>query len=142
MTKSSGGRKSSTSCVQFWNQRGISPGDSNTEEAIPDEDFPDITASLDLVTVASYSNYTDAATDRLALEANGLKVWILNEHVPELSANLYQPGVYLPGIQIQVRKEDMPAAIRILESEPVPSSDLPDEIAEPPCPKVRFPASD
>jgi hypothetical protein len=111
------------------NERGISPGEeSRPEEAVFDEVFPDEAASPGLVTIANYMNYADAVTDRLALEANGLKVWLLNEHV-------YSESSFQPGIQLQVREEDLPAAIQILESEPVPSSDLPAEIAEPPCPK-------
>ena len=81
---------------------------------------------MDLVTVAHYFSYVDAETDRLALEAKGLKVWILSENDP-------LPGV--PGVQLQVRSEDFAAAMATLESEPVPSSDLPADIAEPPCPK-------
>lgn len=105
-------------------ERGVSPGaDSEHEEDISDE-----TAGLDLVTAADYFNYIDAETDRLALEAKGLKAWICNE------CNPLTEGVP-PGVLLQVRAEDLNAAMAILQSEPVPSSDLPDEIAEPPCPK-------
>jgi DNA-directed RNA polymerase subunit M/transcription elongation factor TFIIS len=105
-------------------ERGVSPG----KELEHEEDISDETPVLDLVTVADYFNYIDAETDRLALEAKGLKAWICNE------CNPLTEGVP-PGVQLQVRSEDLTAAMAILGSEPVPSSDLPDEIAEPPCPK-------
>jgi DNA-directed RNA polymerase subunit M/transcription elongation factor TFIIS len=105
-------------------ERGVSPGDA----AEPEEDIADKPEEIDLVTVAEYFNYMDAETDRLALEAKGLKAWIFNEENP------LTEGIP-PGIQLQVRTEDLDAAKAILESEPVPSTDLPPEIAEPPCPK-------
>ena len=105
-------------------QRGVSPDKGSGRE----EDVPDETAHMDLVTVAEYFNYIDAETDHLALEAKGLQSWICNE------ANPLAEGVP-PGVQLQVRTEDFAAVMAILQSEPVPSTDLPDEIAEPPCPK-------
>jgi DNA-directed RNA polymerase subunit M/transcription elongation factor TFIIS len=105
-------------------QRGVSPHEDSRRE----EDVSDETARLDLVTVADYFNYIDAETDHLALEAKGLQSWICNE------SNPLTEGVP-PGVQLQVRSEDFAAAMAILQSEPVPSTDLPDEIAEPPCPK-------
>ncbi len=105
-------------------QRGVSPGKGlEQEEVIPDE-----TAGMDLVTVASYFNYMDAETDRLALEAKGLQAWILNKY-----DTLTESAP--PGLQLQVRAEDLGVARGILETEAVPSSDLPPEIAEPPCPR-------
>lgn len=100
-------------------ERGVSPIENSGHE----EDILEETAGLDLVTVANYLNHIDAETDRLALEAKGLKAWIFDEYAPRT------------GVQLQVRAEDLTAAMGILESEPVPSSDLPAEIAEPPCPK-------
>jgi DNA-directed RNA polymerase subunit M/transcription elongation factor TFIIS len=108
-------------------ERGVSPGEGREEPAKEDVTL-DETAGLDLVTVAGYVKYIDAETDRLALEAKGLRAWITNENV-----QLWGPIV--PGAQLQVRAEDLDAAKAILEAEPVPSSDLPSEIAEPPCPK-------
>jgi hypothetical protein len=108
-------------------ERGVSPGEDSRQPAHK-EDRLDEAAGLDLVTLAGYSSYIDAETDQLALEAEGLQAWIFNEHAP-LS------GAILPGAQLQVRAKDLAAAMSILESTPVPSSDLPDEIAEPPCPK-------
>jgi hypothetical protein len=106
--------------------RGISPGDGSAA-ASNKEDTADETEGMDLVTVSEYASYVDAETDRLALEAEGLKAWIFNEHDPFEGS--------IPGAQLQVRAEDLSKAKAILESEPVPSSDLPPEIAEPPCPK-------
>jgi len=105
-------------------ERGISPGDEPADEA----ECYDETAGLDLVPLAHYMNYIDAETDRLALEAKGLKVWISDQYAPSMQS-------IQPGLQLQVLREDMTAAMEILESEPPSSSDLPPEIAEPPCPK-------
>ncbi len=106
-------------------ERGVSPDVDSGLSA--DEEVLDETAGLDLVTLAEYPSYVDAETDKLALEAEGLKAWIFNEHDPFEGA--------VPGAQLQVRAQDMNAAMAILQSELVPSSDLPPEIAEPPCPK-------
>ncbi len=93
----------------------------------PGENALDDAAGLDRVIVTSYFNYLDAETDRLALEVKGLKAWIVNR---DASMN---PAV--PGVELQVLSEDLTAAMAILESEPAPSTDLPPELAEPPCPK-------
>ena len=105
-------------------ERGISPDEGSGHE----EDFLDETAGLELVAVANYTNSIDAETDRLALEAKGLKAWIFNEWAPQVVGPLNS-------VQLKVRTDDLTAALEILESEPAPSSDLPAEIAEPPCPK-------
>jgi hypothetical protein len=105
--------------------RGVSPETGVDFE----EEAPDETAGLDLVTVANYTYEIDAETDRLALEAKDLKAWIINEHNDNMMAT---------PVQLQVRKEDWTAAMQILDPEApevVPSSELPAEIAEPPCPK-------
>jgi hypothetical protein len=106
--------------------RGVAAEDELTAAANA-ENAADETEGLDLVTVSEYASYVDAETDRLALEAEGLKAWIFNEHDP------FEGSV--PSAQLQVRAEELIKAKAILESEPVPSSDLPPEIAEPPCPK-------
>jgi DNA-directed RNA polymerase subunit M/transcription elongation factor TFIIS len=105
-------------------ERGVSPDKDTGYE----EDILDGTAGLDLVTVANYFSNIDAETDRQALEAKGLKAWIFNEDAASMEG-------FRPGVRLQVRSEDFAAAMEILEPEPVPSSDLPAEIAEPPCPK-------
>jgi DNA-directed RNA polymerase subunit M/transcription elongation factor TFIIS len=113
--------------ASILNGRGISP-DKNSE---PEEEIPDVPANLNLATVATYTDNIDVETDRLALEAKGLKTWVFNQYSALKAGVLYS-------VQLQVREEDFRAAMRILElepSEPVPSSDLPAEIAEPPCPK-------
>jgi hypothetical protein len=110
--------------ASILNQRGVSQ-DKDSES---DEDVWDDTANLNLMTVANYFNEADAEIDRLALEANDLKAWIVNK----INADMATP------VQLQVCKKDFAAALRILEFDPselVPSSDLPAEIAEPPCPK-------
>jgi hypothetical protein len=109
------------------NKRGVSAG----KDSEPEEDILDKAANLDIVTVASYINDSDAETDRQALEAKGLKAWVVNQD-GSLEADPSAP------VHLQVCKEDIKAAMQILEielSEPAPSSDLPPDIAEPPCPK-------
>ncbi|HYK87338.1 MAG TPA: hypothetical protein VE398_01115 [Acidobacteriota bacterium] len=91
-------------------------------------DILEETAGLDLVTVGDYPSYVDAETDRLALESNGLRTWIFDQYAPHMTG-------FRPGVRLQVLAQDLITAKGILESEPVPSSDLPGEIAEPPCPK-------
>ncbi len=105
-------------------ERGVSPDTESENE----EDVLAESADADLVTLASYFKSIDAETDRLALEAKGLRAWIFNEHVPGMVGPIGE-------VQLRVLKEDFAAAMAILNSEPVSSSDLPDEIAEPPCPK-------
>ena len=107
-------------------KRGISAGEGLECSAVEEEDS-DESAGFDLITVAEYSTYIDAETDRLALEAEGVKAWINNEDNP-------LEGVS-SSVQIQVRAGDLNAAMQILEAEPVPSSELPADIAEPPCPQ-------
>jgi hypothetical protein len=106
------------------NDRGVSPDSFVCEE----EALLETGENFDLVTVGSYTSYLDAETDRLALETKGIKAWILDELSP-LAEGMN------PGIRIQVCADDVTAAMQILESEPTPSSELPDDIAEPPCPK-------
>jgi len=106
------------------NGRGINPDEFVDEDEII---HPTI-ENFNLVTVGSYTSYLDAETDRLALETKDIRAWILDELSP------LADGMN-PGIRLQVRAEDVTAAMEILESDPIPSSELPDEIAEPPCPK-------
>ena len=104
--------------------RGVSPP---SDDPITEEYISDAISSLGLVTVANYFNVIDAETDRLALDAKGLEAWILNK---------YSPGrLSMGGVELKVRAEDLTAAMAILESEPALSSDLPDDITEPSCPK-------
>jgi predicted RNA-binding Zn-ribbon protein involved in translation (DUF1610 family) len=112
------------------NARGISPargeGGTSLEEA--EEGILDAAAGQDLVTVGNYSRYVDAETDRMALEANGLKAWLFHQYGPPMEG-------FGPAVQLKVLEEDLAAAMHILESEAVASFELPAEIAEPPCPK-------
>lgn len=103
--------------------RGVSP---SSEEPETEEGIPAAIQSLDLVTVAYYFNEIDSEMDRMALEAKGLEAWTLNKYTPEH---------HMGRVALQVRAEDLTAAMAILESEPAFSSDLPDDIAAPPCPK-------
>jgi hypothetical protein len=115
-------------------ERGVAPimnsdNKDSADTSADTEEFSDEPVETDLITVASYTRYVEAETSRLALEAAGLRTWIFNEHVPGMI------GPIGGGVQLRVSKKDSPAATAILNSEPVSSSHLPDEIAEPPCPK-------
>jgi DNA-directed RNA polymerase subunit M/transcription elongation factor TFIIS len=104
--------------------RGISPVD---EPAVEQNTLIE-PEGVDLVTIGNYTESMDAETDRLALEAKGLQAWISNKYAPPMQS--------VPqGVQLKVLAQDANAAMAILESEPAPSSELPEEIAEPPCPK-------
>ncbi len=105
-------------------QRGISPSTHAEQE----EDDVNESAGLDLVVVGSYLSDSDAEADRLALEEKGLRAWIFDEEPPPDAANVGK-------VQLGVLPEDLTAAMGALNSEPVPSSDLPADLAEPPCPK-------
>jgi hypothetical protein len=96
-------------------ERGVSPDlsrDKDVAEAIP----------LDLVTIVQYANYLDAETDRLALASRGVESWIIDavENLP---------------IHLQVRQGSEGEALAILAPETADLSNLPEEIANPPCPK-------
>jgi hypothetical protein len=102
-------------------ERGISPDLKRTEAT---EEEP---AELELVSLVAVGEYNscdsaDAVADQTALEGQGLKTWI----------NRGMNG----WIQLKVKPEDFKAALNILgEPGPALSSDLPEDIAEPPCPK-------
>ena len=105
-------------------ERGVSPAAQTADE----EGGGDEAAGLDLIVVGNYLNYQDAESDRLVLEEKGLRAWILDEKSPQDSESA---GT----IQLKVLPDDLTAAMAALDSEPVSSSALPDDIAEPPCPK-------
>jgi hypothetical protein len=92
------------------------------------EDVRDITEGLNLVTVAEYFNYLEAETERITLEGEGIKAWVFHEGDP------LAEGIP-PGVQLKVLAEDWKAAMERLQAEISPSTDLPDDIAEPPCPR-------
>jgi hypothetical protein len=108
-------------------QRGIDSG-KGLKVVSGAEDARDMTEGLNLVTVAEYFNYLEAETDRITLEGEGLKAWVFHEEDP------LAEGIP-PGVQLKVLAEDWKAAMEKLRAEISPSTDLPDEIAEPPCPR-------
>jgi len=105
-------------------ERGVSPG----EYTEPEEDVEDETAGLALVVVGNYFNQGDAEADRLALEEKGLRAWIFNEESPQDAGSA-------SSMQLRVFPDDLTAAMAILNTAPIHSSDLPADIAGPPCPK-------
>jgi len=104
------------------NERGVSP-DAISKS---DENLQEETAGLNLAIVGSYFNAIDAESDRLTLASKGVRSWVFDSQIT------------LPaGVLLKVCEEDYVAAMAILESgqsEPALSSDLPADIAEPPCP--------
>jgi hypothetical protein len=108
-------------------ERGVA-ADKQPQYATGDRDILDETEGMNLITVAEYFNYLDAETDRLTLEGEGLSAWVFNEEDP------LAEGIP-PGVQLKVRAEDWKAAMERLAAEMAPSTDLPDDIAEPPCPR-------
>jgi DNA-directed RNA polymerase subunit M/transcription elongation factor TFIIS len=105
-------------------ERGVSPEmEIKHKESLPDE-----RAGLDLVVVGNYFSYQDAEADCLVLEEKGLSAWIFNEDSPQDAGSVCNT-------QLKVLPEDLTAAMAILNSEHVSSSELPADIAEPPCPK-------
>ena len=104
--------------------RGVSPDDNAGSE------MPEEPPELDLVTLATYSTDADAEMDRLALASRGINAWVVDNG----------PSMAIPaGVVLKVLESDLHVAEKLLDpqtlKQPVPSSDLPDEIAEPPCPK-------
>jgi hypothetical protein len=67
--------------------------------------------------VGTYRLYVDAETDRMALEAHGLRAWIFHHYGHPME------GIG-PTVQLKVLAEDLPAAMRLLESETLTSSEL------------------
>jgi hypothetical protein len=109
------------------NERGVSMG-KELKYAIGSESASEETEGLDLMTVAEYVSRLDAEADRLILESEGVKAWIFEAD----SA----PAEGIPSsVQLKVCAEDWKAAMDRLASEDGLSSDLPDDISEPPCRK-------
>jgi hypothetical protein len=103
-------------------ERGI----SLSKTSAPEEDGLDEIEGLDFVAVANYYSSMDAEADRTALEVKRIKAWIIHKKTSTQGA---------PNIELRVLAEDLVAAMATLESEPTLSTDLPPELAEPPCPK-------
>jgi hypothetical protein len=81
-----------------------------------------------LVTVGRYFGPSEAHAHRLALQDAGIDACVLDES----AGGMFGMPI---GARLQVRAADESAALAVLQSEPVPGSALPDDLAEPPCPK-------
>jgi len=88
----------------------------------------DIAEGQSLVTVGRFFSPVEAHTARLALESAGVTAWVAEE----ILGTAYGVGV---GSRLQVRVEDLPSALEVLGASPTPASELPAELAEPPCPR-------
>ncbi|MDM7997161.1 MAG: hypothetical protein QUT30_15930 [Acidobacteriota bacterium] len=107
-------------------ERGVSSG--GELKVIRERDVHAETEGLSLITVAEYFNYLEAETDRITLEGEGIRAWVFHESDP------LAEGIP-PGVQLKVRQEDWKDAMERLGAEMAVSTDLPDDIAEPPCPR-------
>jgi DNA-directed RNA polymerase subunit RPC12/RpoP len=106
--------------------RGISPDKKKAEPEYDDADL-DAAAFATLASVGHYNSPSDALTDQMALEGNGIKSW---------NSSQFSGITKASGMELRVRREDYETAMQIIGSPaPVLSSDLPEDIAEPPCPK-------
>jgi len=110
--------------ASILSSRGIAPAKA-TE---PEGEGADEAEFSPLVTLAYYFSRDIANTERLALEAAGVKAWISDEY------SHVEDGYHF-GVRLQVREADFDEAMRILKSDAALSSELPPEIAEPACPK-------
>jgi hypothetical protein len=81
----------------------------------------------DLAAVGRFFSPAVAHACRMALEEAGIEAWIFDES----AGASFGVGI---GTDVRVRARDLAAAHEILESASPPASDLPPEIAEPPCP--------
>ena len=106
--------------------RGLSP----TEITAEGPDGVAVVEDQPTVTVGRYFNPVHAHAHRMALEAAGLQSWVADEG----GGGLYGVGI---GARLQVRAEDEKAAREVLDSEPVPASEMPAELAELPCPRCQ-----
>ncbi len=111
--------------ASILHQRGIRPGESGESQQDAGGE-----GARDLVTAAQYASSLDANADCEALEAAGINAWLVDGS-PDAAEGAIQ------GVTLQVRAADLIAAKAILESDVVPSSALPPEIAEPPCPRCN-----
>ncbi len=80
-----------------------------------------------LVTVGRYLSSAEAHAHRLALEEAGIEACVLDEVAVSIGIGV--------DVRLQVRAADETAALAGLGAEPVPSSALPPEVAESPCPR-------
>jgi hypothetical protein len=80
-----------------------------------------------LVTIGRYFSTAEAHAHRLALEEAGIDACVLDDSVGAMY------GVAI-GARLQVRAADENAALEVLQADPVPGSELPEDLAEPPCP--------
>jgi hypothetical protein len=103
--------------------RGLSPAAITAEG--PDDVA--VVEGQSLVTVGRFSNPVHAHASRMALESAGLQSWVTDEAGGGLYGNVI-------GARLQVRAQDETAARELLDSDPVPASEMPAELAEAPCP--------
>lgn len=104
--------------------RGISPSDV---VALGPEGS-DVVEAQRLVTLGRYFGPVEAHTHRMALEEAGIEAWVFDERL----GTMFGFGI---GSRLQVRAEDETAARAVLDAEPAPASVLPEELAEPSCPR-------
>jgi hypothetical protein len=106
-------------------ERGVSP----SEVAAQGPEGIDVVEGQDLVTLGRFFSPAEAHAHRAALDEAGIAAWVQDEGL----GTMYGVGI---GARLQVRAEDEAAARQLLaQVAPVPASELPPELAEPPCPQ-------
>ena len=88
----------------------------------------DVLETRPLVMLRRYVTVGQAEADRMALDAVGVPAWVSNE----ILGTMFPLGI---GARLLVRMEDEATAREVLSSGAVPGSELPPDIAEPPCPR-------
>jgi hypothetical protein len=104
--------------------RGVPTADAFASEP----EGGDTVESRPLVTVGHFFSPVEAHAARLAMESAGIAAWVADE----ILGASYGVGV---GSRLQVRVEDEPAALEVLGATRQQTTELPPELAEPPCPQ-------
>ena len=113
--------------------RGISLRDVLAQGSGEDEDEEqeDPADARGMVTIARYTDLLLAHSDRLALKQAGIRAWVVGDDYAT------REGAGAPSLRI--RKEDVDAALEILDAPPSSTSDLPAEFADITCPRCGSP---
>jgi hypothetical protein len=110
--------------AELLKARGVSP----EEIAALGPEGVDAIEDQPLVTIARFFSPPEAHGARMALEEAGIPAWVADE----VGGTFYGVGI---GARVRVRAQDEAAAREVLAAGPVPGDALPEDLAEPPCPK-------
>jgi hypothetical protein len=93
------------------------------EMPVPGEPEEDHAEFRPLVTVRKYSEMSEALIARASLEGAGIEAFLCDENMARLE---WQLMIYLGGMRLQVKEEDVAAALEILDS-PMPETSQDEE---------------